>query len=92
MELGPAAHDVTHVELAWTEVHRNADEPAIRTQWNFAQGTAPETLNARFRMGDGEWLADVRIDRNGQTESSSWSRRVYLEGRQVILPLREALR
>ena len=92
LDLGPAAQDVTHVELAWTDVQGHAEEPAMSTQWNFVQGTAPERLNARVRLEDGAWLADVRIDRNGQIEPSSWSRRVYLEGRQVILPLREALR
>jgi hypothetical protein len=92
IDLGPAAHDVTRVELTWTEGGLNAEDPAISTQWNFIQGTAPERLRTHLRVADGSWQADVLVDRNGGIEHSSWSRRVYLEGTQVILPLREALR
>jgi hypothetical protein len=92
LDLGPASRDVTHVEVAWTDVGANADPIAVSTQWNFMQGTAPEKLHTHVRLADGPWQADVLVDRNGSMERASWSRRIYLEGTQVILPLREALR
>jgi hypothetical protein len=90
IDLGAAAPDIAALELAWTAPDTKAAQ--VTTQWNFERGKAPSQLRTRVRLADGEWLASVEVQRWGQLDRTTWSRRVYVEGTQVVLPLREALR
>jgi len=103
LDLGAAASDITGIELAWTNPRAPSDEAALTTRWNFAKGAAPGRLRAHVRLADGEWEAEVAVERAGATETTRWSSRVNLEAtpwwksdnvseNPVALPVREALR
>ena len=93
LDLGAAAASIASVELTWTDPRATgtAESPAVTTRWNFEAGNAPSRLHTHVRVADGEWQADVDIARNDRSAHARWSRRVYLEGSQVVLALREAL-
>jgi hypothetical protein len=91
LDLGSGARDVTSVEIAWSRPGSKED-PALSTRYNFAQGNAPRRLQARVRLSNGPWIADVEVARADVARPMHWSRLVDLNGDPMTLPLHEALR
>jgi hypothetical protein len=101
IELGDAAADVKELEVSWTRA--GTDEAQLTTRWRFEKGKAPARLKTRARLPDGEWEAEVGIQRYDTPGEARWSGRVNLErtpfwkrdnlrNDPVILPVRETLR
>ena len=104
LDLGRRAHDVTDVELAWTNPP-DPEEAALTTRWHFAYGSAPQRIRAEVRLPDGEWDAEITLttgEKAGAQKTTrsttrvnlvgtSWWKRDSLSDTPVVLHVREAL-
>jgi hypothetical protein len=91
LDLGDLAPGVTRVEIAWSRPG-SKDDPALSTRWNFAPGKAPRRLQAKTRLSNGPWIADVDVRRGDVDGPSHWSRQVDLNGGPTTLPVGEVAR
>jgi hypothetical protein len=91
LDLGDLAPGVTSVEIAWSRPG-SKDDPACSTRWNFAAGKAPRRLQAKMRLSNGPWIADVDVAQSDVDVASHWSRQVDLTGDSTTLPVGEVAR